>query len=108
MRWFAPVIFAAVHVVLITLAWRIRRGATWMLSGYHAGDVADEPGLARWTGTGLLLVGAAGILTAAMLAFRPDSSRVVIIVYAGVVVAAIVVIVRGARRFRAPAERPAG
>lgn len=99
MRFLAPSVLALVNVVQLALAWRISRGATWMLSGYDASRVSDEGGLASWCARGLALLGGLGLLFAALLAAAPSSTRLIVMLYVATVVCGVTVISKGAKRF---------
>jgi hypothetical protein len=100
MRFVAPAVLAIVNLLVLALAWRISRGATWMLSGYDASRVSDERALARWCGGGLALLGCAGLAFAGLLAVAPVRTSPIVMLYAICVAAGVTVISKGARRWQ--------
>jgi drug/metabolite transporter (DMT)-like permease len=95
-----PFILGAVGLLIVVLAWQIRSGATWMLSGYQADRVADERGIASWCGNGLLLLGFITVAFALAFARLPAQTALMTAVYVVIVGMGVAIIAFGARRFR--------
>jgi hypothetical protein len=95
----AALTLATVNLLLIALAFYVRSGGTWVLSGYDRARVTDERGLAIWCGNGLAGIGAVGLVAAGIIAVAPGSTLFATIAYLVAVGCGIFVINRGARRF---------
>src|SRR5262245_36000263 len=65
--------FVLVNLVVLSMGFLIRnKGMTWLIAGYDASQVRDEKGLARWAGTGVMAVGAVGLVIGGVIAVLPD------------------------------------
>jgi hypothetical protein len=79
--------FIAANVVVLTMGILIRRGMTWLIAGYKNHHVRDEEGLARWVGSGVIGIGATGILAGILMAALPERHEPFVVI--GFVVVAI-------------------
>jgi hypothetical protein len=92
--------FAAGGLLLLTLGFLIRKGVTWLIAGYDRTLVRDEKGLAKWAGSGLMILGAIGILAGGSIAILPEEYVFIPAIVYGISgpVAAITLVI-GSQRF---------
>src|SRR5262245_36576805 len=94
-----PVVFVVVYFLVLSAGLLIRRGMTWLIAGYDSSQVRDEKGLARWVGSGVIGIGAAGLACAAGMFALPDAMLLFVVGANLVTLAGTVTLVAGARRF---------
>lgn len=96
----AGIVIFAVGILITYLGYLIRyRGKTSLLAGYRAERVADEEGLARSAGEGVLALGAFSLVTGVLIALFPDAIGMLSIAYAGLIIGGTIQIIRVSGRY---------
>src|SRR5262245_8215967 len=94
------IVFVSVYLVVLSMGFFIRnKGMTWLIAGYDASLVRDEEGLARWVGSGVMGIGAAGILAGALIYVLSDFAPFLVLASVAVTLGVTITLVIGARRF---------
>src|SRR5262245_37202492 len=92
--------FASTGLLILTMGFFIRRGATWLIAGYDPDQVRDEKGLARWFGLRFMIMGMIGILAGiSIYVLPPDYFFGPVIAYVVGILGGVIVLLSGVHRF---------
>lgn len=92
--------FVSAGMLLATFGELIRRGETWLIAGYDPERISDELGLAKFCGSGILLMGAASGFVGGLAATLPENvCLVAVLLFVASVFGGTLLLYFGARRF---------
>ncbi len=92
--------FSSAGLLLLTLGLLIRKGMTQLIAGYDPSLVRDEQGLARWAGSGFMVLGAIALLCGSLMYLLPEEyASIPVIAFVVCIPAGAITLVVGMQRF---------